>query len=96
MEPTSNSLNSLKLKITIFVILVYYGEEQKERKQWANAEICETSLLVIIFWFFAWHSMVGWCSAENINCRDSAGRNSTPLHLAAGYNNLEVSKFKNV
>ena len=21
---------------------------------------------------------------ENINCRDSAGRNSTPLHLAAG------------
>ncbi len=43
--------------------------------------------------FFAGYSMVGWCSAENINCRDSAGRNSTPLHLAAGYNNLEVSKF---
>ena len=30
---------------------------------------------------------------ENINCRDSAGRNSTPLHLAAGYNNLEVAEF---
>ncbi len=28
---------------------------------------------------------------ENINCRDTQGRNSTPLHLAAGYNNLEVS-----
>ena len=28
---------------------------------------------------------------DNINCRDSAGRNSTPLHLAAGYNNLEVA-----
>ena len=23
-------------------------------------------------------------SPENINCRDSQGRNSTPLHLAAG------------
>jgi tankyrase len=32
-------------------------------------------------------------SAENVNCRDSQGRNSTPLHLAAGYNNLEVAEF---
>uniref|UniRef100_A0A5K3ET97 Poly [ADP-ribose] polymerase n=2 Tax=Mesocestoides corti TaxID=53468 RepID=A0A5K3ET97_MESCO len=30
---------------------------------------------------------------ENINCRDTQGRNSTPLHLAAGYNNLEVVDF---
>ncbi|VVC35473.1 Hypothetical protein CINCED_3A004169 [Cinara cedri] len=30
---------------------------------------------------------------ENINCRDTQGRNSTPLHLAAGYNNLEVTEF---
>lgn len=30
---------------------------------------------------------------DNINCRDSQGRNSTPLHLAAGYNNLEVAEF---
>ena len=30
---------------------------------------------------------------DNINCRDSAGRNSTPLHLAAGYNNLEVAEY---
>lgn len=30
---------------------------------------------------------------ENINCRDTKGRNSTPLHLAAGYNNLEVAQF---
>ncbi|RWS14907.1 Tankyrase-1-like protein [Dinothrombium tinctorium] len=30
---------------------------------------------------------------SNINCRDSQGRNSTPLHLAAGYNNLEVAEF---
>uniref|UniRef100_A0A6P6XRZ9 Poly [ADP-ribose] polymerase n=1 Tax=Dermatophagoides pteronyssinus TaxID=6956 RepID=A0A6P6XRZ9_DERPT len=32
-------------------------------------------------------------SAENVNCRDSQGRNSTPLHLAAGYNNFEVTEF---
>ncbi|UYV66639.1 TNKS2, partial [Cordylochernes scorpioides] len=30
---------------------------------------------------------------DNINCRDSQGRNSTPLHLAAGYNNIEVVEF---
>lgn len=30
---------------------------------------------------------------ENINCRDTAGRNSTPLHLAAGYNNYEVVEY---
>lgn len=30
---------------------------------------------------------------ENVNCRDSQGRNSTPLHLAAGYNNFEVAEF---
>lgn len=30
---------------------------------------------------------------ENINCRDAQGRNSTPLHLAAGYNNFEVAEF---
>ena len=29
---------------------------------------------------------------ENINCRDAQGRNSTPLHLAAGYNNFEVAE----
>lgn len=27
---------------------------------------------------------------ENINCRDTQGRNSTALHLAAGYNNFDV------
>ncbi|XP_037282479.2 tankyrase isoform X1 [Rhipicephalus microplus] len=32
-------------------------------------------------------------TTENINCRDSQGRNSTPLHLAAGYNNLEVAEL---
>ncbi|KAG1652408.1 Tankyrase-1 [Nymphon striatum] len=30
---------------------------------------------------------------DNINCRDTQGRNSTPLHLAAGYNNLEVAEY---
>ncbi|XP_043469121.1 poly [ADP-ribose] polymerase tankyrase isoform X1 [Leptopilina heterotoma] len=30
---------------------------------------------------------------DNINCRDAQGRNSTPLHLAAGYNNLDVAEF---
>ncbi|CAG0880158.1 unnamed protein product [Darwinula stevensoni] len=30
---------------------------------------------------------------DNINCRDTHGRNSTPLHLAAGYNNLEIAQF---
>ena len=29
-------------------------------------------------------------SGANLRCRDSQGRNPTPLHLAAGYN-LEVS-----
>ncbi|XP_038660428.1 poly [ADP-ribose] polymerase tankyrase-1 isoform X2 [Scyliorhinus canicula] len=33
------------------------------------------------------------CTPENINCRDTQGRNSTPLHLAAGYNNLEVADY---
>ncbi|XP_033176232.1 poly [ADP-ribose] polymerase tankyrase isoform X2 [Bombus vosnesenskii] len=30
---------------------------------------------------------------DNINCRDAQGRNSTPLHLAAGYNNMDVAEF---
>jgi len=30
---------------------------------------------------------------ENINCRDSAGRNSTPLHLAAAEGHYECVKF---
>ncbi|RZF41139.1 hypothetical protein LSTR_LSTR010791 [Laodelphax striatellus] len=32
-------------------------------------------------------------TGDNINCRDTQGRNSTPLHLAAGYNNLEVAEY---
>ncbi|KAH8853078.1 Tankyrase-1 [Schistosoma japonicum] len=32
-------------------------------------------------------------TTENINCRDTQGRNSTPLHLAAGYNNIETLEF---
>ncbi|XP_067936599.1 poly [ADP-ribose] polymerase tankyrase-1-like isoform X2 [Watersipora subatra] len=32
-------------------------------------------------------------TVQNINCRDTQGRNSTPLHLAAGYNNVEVAEF---
>jgi len=32
-------------------------------------------------------------TSSNINCRDSQGRNSTPLHLAAGYNNLDVAEY---
>ncbi|CAF2178024.1 unnamed protein product [Rotaria magnacalcarata] len=30
---------------------------------------------------------------ENVNCRDPLGRNSTPLHLAAGYNHYEIAQF---
>ncbi|KAL2078216.1 hypothetical protein ACEWY4_025901 [Coilia grayii] len=33
------------------------------------------------------------CSPANVNCRDTQGRHSTPLHLAAGYNNLEVAEY---
>ncbi|XP_059803541.1 poly [ADP-ribose] polymerase tankyrase-2 isoform X3 [Hypanus sabinus] len=33
------------------------------------------------------------CIIENVNCRDTQGRHSTPLHLAAGYNNLEVAEY---
>ncbi|CAG0903518.1 unnamed protein product [Cyprideis torosa] len=32
-------------------------------------------------------------SPAMINCRDIQGRNSRPLHLAAGYNNLEVAEY---
>ncbi|TPP66477.1 Poly (ADP-ribose) polymerase [Fasciola gigantica] len=32
-------------------------------------------------------------TSANINCRDTQGRNSAPLHLAAGYNNVEVVQF---
>ncbi|KAH8384004.1 hypothetical protein KR009_011649 [Drosophila setifemur] len=32
-------------------------------------------------------------NAETINCRDAQGRNSTPLHLAAGYNNFECAEY---
>uniref|UniRef100_A0A671R307 Poly [ADP-ribose] polymerase n=1 Tax=Sinocyclocheilus anshuiensis TaxID=1608454 RepID=A0A671R307_9TELE len=35
------------------------------------------------------------CSLENINCRDTQGRNSTPLYIYiyTGYNNLEVAEY---
>ncbi|XP_076154616.1 poly [ADP-ribose] polymerase tankyrase-2-like isoform X2 [Alosa pseudoharengus] len=33
------------------------------------------------------------CTQANVNCRDTQGRHSTPLHLAAGYNNLEVAEY---
>ncbi|XP_029384201.1 poly [ADP-ribose] polymerase tankyrase-2-like [Echeneis naucrates] len=33
------------------------------------------------------------CTHDNVNCRDTQGRHSTPLHLAAGYNNLEVAQY---
>uniref|UniRef100_A0A8C8JHA6 Poly [ADP-ribose] polymerase n=1 Tax=Oncorhynchus tshawytscha TaxID=74940 RepID=A0A8C8JHA6_ONCTS len=33
------------------------------------------------------------CSPDNVNCRDAHGRHSTLLHLAAGYNNLEVAEY---
>lgn len=32
-------------------------------------------------------------TSQNVNCRDPEGRNSTALHLAAGYNNLEVAEY---
>jgi tankyrase len=28
-----------------------------------------------------------------VNCRDGQGRNSTPLHFAAGYNRLQVVEY---
>ncbi|XP_048406773.1 poly [ADP-ribose] polymerase tankyrase-2-like isoform X3 [Stegostoma tigrinum] len=33
------------------------------------------------------------CTTDSVNCRDSQGRHSTPLHLAAGYNSLEVAEY---
>ncbi|XP_065883611.1 poly [ADP-ribose] polymerase tankyrase-2-like [Dysidea avara] len=33
------------------------------------------------------------CNDGNINCTDDQGRNSTPLHLAAGYNHHEVAEY---
>lgn len=32
-------------------------------------------------------------TSDNVNCRDSSGRHSSPLHLAAGYNNIECTQF---
>jgi hypothetical protein len=50
MVPTSNSLNSSKLKIKIFISFGYYGKEQKERK--TVGEICKNCLLVILDMIF--------------------------------------------
>uniref|UniRef100_A0A4W6EP58 Poly [ADP-ribose] polymerase n=1 Tax=Lates calcarifer TaxID=8187 RepID=A0A4W6EP58_LATCA len=33
------------------------------------------------------------CTVQNVNCRDVEGRQSTPLHFAAGYNRLAVVQF---
>lgn len=33
------------------------------------------------------------CSPQNVNCRDVEGRQSTPLHFAAGFNRLAVVQF---
>lgn len=30
---------------------------------------------------------------ENVNCKDTKSRNSTALHLASGYNNIEVAEY---
>lgn len=30
---------------------------------------------------------------DSVNCRDLAGRNSVPLHLAAGFNHLAVAEY---
>lgn len=33
------------------------------------------------------------CTPQNVNCRDVEGRQSTPLHFAAGFNRLAVVQF---
>lgn len=33
------------------------------------------------------------CGTKIINCKDFDGRESTPLHFAAGYNRVEVLKY---
>ncbi|XP_016145488.1 tankyrase-2-like [Sinocyclocheilus grahami] len=33
------------------------------------------------------------CTPDNVNCRNTQGRHSTPLPLAAGYNNQEVAEY---
>lgn len=30
---------------------------------------------------------------QNVNCKDTDGRNSTPLHFAAGYNRVEIVEY---
>ena len=32
-------------------------------------------------------------TSQNVNCRDTDGRNSTPLHFAAGYNRVEIVEY---
>lgn len=33
------------------------------------------------------------CTLQNVNCRDVEGRQSTPLHFAAGYNRVSVVDY---
>lgn len=33
------------------------------------------------------------CTLQNVNCRDAEGRQSTPLHFAAGYNRVAVVEY---
>lgn len=33
------------------------------------------------------------CTMQNVNCRDVEGRQSTPLHFAAGYNRVSVVEY---
>lgn len=33
------------------------------------------------------------CTVQSVNCRDIEGRQSTPLHFAAGYNRVSVVEY---
>lgn len=33
------------------------------------------------------------CTVHSVNCRDIEGRQSTPLHFAAGYNRVSVVEY---
>lgn len=42
---------------------------------------------------FVWGNSQKLCTVQSVNCRDIEGRQSTPLHFAAGYNRVSVVEY---
>lgn len=42
----------------------------------------------MFYYLFSIHQAL--CNPQTVNCRDLAGRLSTPLHFASGYNRIDI------